>query len=129
LGSAAPEQYVGYVPGGDHDVAEVQHVGAIGRDAALSPLTKPEYDGVIAGTVRPAVIVGLEAVIVNWGSTTLVAPGLGVEVTVKSLQFEPVDAPSGSLTRLSPSGILGVLVDEMGKSAVKVVSVTVGITP
>jgi hypothetical protein len=72
------------VPGGDHDVAEVQHVGAIGTDAAPSPFTKPEYDGVIAGTVRPTVIVGLEAVIVNWCSTTFVAPGLGVEVTVKS---------------------------------------------
>ena len=129
MGSAAPEQYVGYVPGGDHDVAEVQHVGAIGRDAALSPLTKPEYDAVIVGTVLPAVIVGLEAVIVRWGSTTLLAPGVGLEVTAKSLQFEPVDAPSGSLTRLSPSGILGGLVEEVGKRAVRVVSVTVGTTP
>jgi hypothetical protein len=84
--SAAPEQYVGYVPGGDHDVAEVQHVGAMGRDAALSPLTKPEYDGVITGTGLPAVIVRLEAVIVSLGSTTLLAPGLGVEVTLKSLR-------------------------------------------
>ena len=104
-------------------------MGPIGRDAALSPLTKPEYDGVIAGTALPAVIVGLEAVMVSCGSTTLVAPGLGVEVTVKSLQFEPVDAPSASLTRLSPFGILGGIVEEVGKSAVRVVSVTVGTTP
>ena len=104
-------------------------MGAIGTDPALSPLTKPEYDGVIAGTDRPAVIVGLEAVIVSWGSTALAVPGLGFAVTLKSLQFEPVDAPSGSRTRLSPSGMLGGLVDEVGNSAVRVVSVTVGTTP
>ena len=64
-------------------------MAAIGRDAALSPWVKPEYDGVIAGTVRPTVIVALEALIVRWGSTMLLAPGVGVEVTVKSLQFHP----------------------------------------
>lgn len=54
---------------------------------------------------------------------------MGVEVTEKSLQFEPVPMPSGSLTRLSPSGMLGENVEEVGNNAVRLVSVTVGTTP
>src|SRR5580698_3924772 len=101
----------------------------MGRDAALSPLTKPEYDAVMSGTLSPNLIVGLDAVIVTCGSTTLLAPGVGADVTAKSSQFEPVDAPSGSLTRLSPSGMLDASAVAVGKSGVRVVSVTVGITP
>ncbi len=104
-------------------------MGAIGSDVGVSPLAKPEYDGVITGTVLPTIMVGLEAVIVSCGSTTLVEPGVGVEVTEKSLQFEPVPVPSGSLTRLSPSGMLGENVEDVGNNAVRLVSVTVGTTP
>lgn len=66
------------------------HVGAIGNEAGVSPCTKPEYEGVIAGSGHPANTDGLEAVILSCGSTELVDPGLGVEVTEKSPQLDPV---------------------------------------
>ena len=31
----------------------VEHVGAVREEAAVSPFTKPEYDGVIVGAVPP----------------------------------------------------------------------------
>jgi hypothetical protein len=34
-------------------VAVVEHVGALLRELELSPLTKPEYDAVMAGGVAP----------------------------------------------------------------------------
>jgi hypothetical protein len=81
---------VGYVPGADEALAVLVQVGAIGNEAAVSPFTKPEYEGVIAGTGPPRRIDELDAVIVSFGSTALLAPGLGVEVSEKSLQLDPV---------------------------------------
>ena len=87
--------------------AVVAQVGAIGNEAGVSPLTKPEYEGVIAGGGHPKETHGLDAVIVRCGSTELVDPGLGAEVTEKSPQLDPVSEPSGRRTRLSPGGMLG----------------------
>ena len=116
------------MPGGDHALAVVAQVGAIGNEAAVSPSTKPEYDGVIAGTGPPRGINGLEAVIVSCGSTELVDPGLGSEVTEKSLQLDPVLEPSGRRTMLSPGGMLGG-VGEVEITEVRVGVFTVGTTP
>ncbi|MFZ1995092.1 MAG: hypothetical protein WAU75_13340 [Solirubrobacteraceae bacterium] len=68
----------------------VVHVGAIGSEAGVSPFTNPAYEGVIAGTGHPKDVDRLDAVIVRCGSTELVEPGLGFEVTEKSWQLEPV---------------------------------------
>ncbi len=34
-------------------MAAVEHVGAVVSEVAVSPLTKPEYEGVMAGTEPP----------------------------------------------------------------------------
>jgi hypothetical protein len=72
LGSTAPEHALRYVPTGLEDVAVVEHVGAVVRDAAVSPFTKPEYEAVMVGTVPPYVIEPDEA---------LIESGAGPEVT------------------------------------------------
>jgi len=53
LASTAPEHELAYPPTGLEDVAAVVHVGGGLREVALSPLTNPEYDAVMVGTVPP----------------------------------------------------------------------------
>jgi hypothetical protein len=53
LGSTAPEQLAATLPTGLVDVAEVEHVGEAVSEAAVSPFTKPEYEGLIVGAVPP----------------------------------------------------------------------------
>ena len=41
------------MPTGLDDVAVVEQVGGVDSDAAVSPFTKPEYDGRMAGVAPP----------------------------------------------------------------------------
>jgi hypothetical protein len=50
------------VPTGFDEVAVVAQTGTEVSDAEVSLFTKPEYEGVIAGTAEPYVEVGEEAV-------------------------------------------------------------------
>jgi hypothetical protein len=72
--AAAPEQVDGYVPAGEEASAVVVQVGAVVKDAAVSPLTKPLYDGVIAGTAAPYTLLGDEAVMVSAALATVTVP-------------------------------------------------------
>ena len=54
------------------DVAVVEHVGGV--SGAVSPLIRPEYVGVIAGTVPPISTSGDEAVMVRTGTSTVTVP-------------------------------------------------------
>jgi hypothetical protein len=74
LASTAPLQVDGYVPTGDDTRAVVEQAGAVVRDAAVSPLTKPLYDAVIAGTAAPYILLGDDAVIVRGAAVTVRVP-------------------------------------------------------
>ena len=51
------------------------HVGCVeNRVAAVSPLTRPEYDAVIVGIAEPYVTLGLEAVTVTGFCVTVTVP-------------------------------------------------------
>ena len=62
------------MPGAEELVAVVEHVGAVVRLAAVSPLTKPEYEGVMAGTAPPWGIDCEEAVIFSAAGWTVTEP-------------------------------------------------------
>jgi hypothetical protein len=74
LASTAPEHVEGYVPAGDDATAVVVQVGAVVSEAAVSPLTNPLYEGVIAGTAAPYTLLGEDAVIVSGAVVTVAVP-------------------------------------------------------
>jgi hypothetical protein len=57
-------------PTGLADVAVVEHVGGVVSVDAPSPSTKPEYDGLRAGTALPKTIVSEGAVMVRGACAT-----------------------------------------------------------
>jgi hypothetical protein len=61
--------------GGLELVAVVEQLGCTLSDEAVSPFLNPEYVGVMAGTVPPWFIVGLEAVMVSGTRLTVKFPG------------------------------------------------------
>jgi len=74
LGSTAPEHELLSVPAALVEVAVVEHVGGVVSEAAVSPFTNPEYEGVIVGGVPPYVMVPDEAIIANVADPTTTAP-------------------------------------------------------
>ena len=55
-------------------MAVVEQVAAVVSDDALSPFTKPEYEGVMVGRAPPYVMVSEEALTTNTAVPTTVSP-------------------------------------------------------
>ncbi len=55
-------------------MAAVEQLGGVVSEDALSPLTKPEYEAVMAGTFPPYVVVGEEAVTMRGAAVTPTSP-------------------------------------------------------
>jgi len=62
------------VPAGLDEVAVVEHVGAVVREAAVWPFTNPEYDAVMVGGVLPYELDVDDAVMAREAGPTLTEP-------------------------------------------------------
>jgi hypothetical protein len=55
-------------------VADVEHVGGVVSELALSPFTKPEYEGLMVGAALPYVAEAEEAAMLSGAGSTSTDP-------------------------------------------------------